>query len=284
MKKWNRKGTVTEHKLPRRKQGIAAFLVLSMMLGMALCGCAGKEEGQLETGREEKTGQAETGQEGQQETAEPPAGLAAESAADASVDIAALQEENPDIFGWLYIPGTDIDYPVLQSEEADDYYESHDAYGAESTEGALYTELANGKDMCDFMTVIHGKCNADGTGGQFSQLSQFLDRDFFEENRDAYLYLDGNLLTYRIFAAYEREDTSLIRSYDFSYLSGCQQFLDDLYRDREMGKNLREGWEGLTPSHFLVAFTTARGQGKQLVVLAALVDDAAGTIKRAVIE
>ena len=273
MKKWNRKGTETEHKLSRRKRGVAAFLALGLVSCMALWGCAGKEEGQ-----------EGTGQESQQETAEAPTGLAAESAADGNVDIAALQEENPDIFGWLYIPGTDIDDPVLQSEEADDYYETHDANGEESTEGALYTELANRKDMCDFMTVIHGKCGDDGTGGQFSQLSQFLDRDFFEGNQDAYLYLDGNLLTYRIFAAYEREDTSLIRSYDFSYLSGCQQFLDDFYRDREMGKNLREGWEGLTPSHFLVAFTTSRGQGKQLVVLAALVNDAAGTVKRAVIE
>ena len=272
MKKWNRKGTVTKPEQPRRKRGVAAFLALSLVSCMTLWGCAGKEEGQLETGQEET---------GQQETAEAPTGLAAESAVDGSVDIAVLQEENPDIFGWLYIPGTDIDDPVLQSEEADDYYETHDAYGEESTEGALYTELANGKDMCDFMTVVHGKCD---TGGQFSQLSQFLDRDFFEENKDAYIYLDGNLLTYRIFAAYEREDTSLIRSYDFSYLSGCQQFLDDFYRDREMGKNLREGWEGLTPSHFLVAFTTSRGQGKQLVVLAALVNDAAGTIRRAVIE
>lgn len=252
------------------------------VLCLTLCGCSGEQTQQEQT-KERQAEQSETPQE-QAEAQLPETGLAYESAEDARVDIAALQEENPDVFGWLYIPGTDIDYPVLQSEQADDYYETHDAFGTESAEGALYTVLANGKNMCDFMTVIHGKCSADGTEGQFAQLYQFLDRDFFEENEDAYIYIDGNLLTYRIFAAYEREDTDLLRSYDFSYLSGCRQFLDDFYGDRQMEKNFREGWEGLTPSHFLVAFTTTKGSGKQLVVLGALVGDAAGTIRRAVIE
>ena len=272
MKKWNRKKTGMRHKCRN------AAPALALCTALALCGCTVQKEQQEEA---PETAQEQT-EERQEETAE--TGFAGESAADTVVDIAALQEENPDIFGWLYIPGTDIDYPVLQSEQADDYYENHDAHGVENAEGALYTELANGKNMCDFITVVHGKCSTDGREGQFSQLYRFLDRDFFEENEDAYIYLDGNLLTYRIFAAYEREDTSLIRSYDFSYLSGCQQFLDDFYKDRQMGKNFREGWEGLTPSHFLVAFTTTKGSGKQLVVLAALVDDAAGTIRRAVIE
>ena len=101
----------------------------------------------------------------------------------------------------------------------------------------------------------------------------------------AYLYLDGNVLTYEIFAAYERENTSLIRSYDFTWLSGCQQFLDDLY-GKQMGKNLREGWEGVTPRDFLITMTPERGdvQSEQFIVVAVLVGDAAGTINQAVIE
>lgn len=276
MKKWNRRQIKTEHKR------ISKSSIAVCALCLALCGCSAEETQQGQT-EERQAEQAEAPQE-QEEAQLPETGLAYESAEDAEVDIAALQEENPDVFGWLYIPGTDVDDPILQSEQADDYYETHDVFGDEGTEGALYTVLANGRNMCDFMTVIHGKCSADGTEGQFAQLYRFLDRDFFEENEDAYIYIDGNLLTYRIFAAYEREDTNLLGSYDFSYLSGCQQFLDDFYGDRQMGKNFREGWEGLTPSHFLVAFTTSRGSGKQLVVLAALVGDAAGTIERAVIE
>ena len=211
-------------------------------------------------------------------------GIADESAKDASVDMKALQEENPDIFAWLYIPDTDIDAPVLQSTEADDYYENHNAYREEDDGGALYTELANLKNMCDFNTVIHGKTSGDGEGGGFADLYRFADPDFFEEHEDIYLYLDGNLLTYTVFAAYERENTSLIRSYDFTYGAGCQQFLEDVYSTREMGKNLRDGWEEITPYHFLLTLTTQKeaDSDKQFVVIALLVGDAAGEIDRVV--
>lgn len=253
-----------------------AFLLAIVAAGIFLSGCGDKKE--LPESMDEA---ADVTIEEQQTV-----GLKYETAADTMVDIKALQEENPDVFAWLYMPGTDIDFPVLQSEEADDYYENHDAFGKVSEEGALYTELANLKNMCDFNTVIHGKCGENGESGLFADLYLFADPDFFKEHESVYLYIDGNLLTYEIFAAYERDNTSLIRTYDFTYMAGCQEFLNDLYGTREMGMNLREGWNDLTPYHFLITLTTQRGENsdRQFVVVAALVGDAAGTIDRVVIE
>lgn len=259
--------------------GIKKILILAIVMMavvmVSACGSfgnktAGEQDSAWEEGEEEH----------------PTTGLAYESAADALVDFEALLAENPDVFAWLYIPGTDIDLPVLQSEEADDFYENHDVFGKENADGALYTELANLKNMCDFNTVIHGKTSEDGKLGLFADLYSFADPDFFEEHDTCYLYLEDNLLTYEIFAAYERENTSLIRTYDFTYMSGCQQFLDDLYGTREMGMNLREGWLELTPYHFLITLTTQKENDpdKQFVVVAVLVGDAAGTIDRVVYE
>lgn len=254
-------------------------LLLFLILAAILCGCKQTDRGDFETGQTD--GQVETGGQEIEPERQPTTGIAYETAEDAAIDFKALQSENPDIFAWLYIPGTDIDMPVLQSTEADDYYENHNAYGEDDRSGALYTELANLKNMCDFNTVIHGKSEENGL---FTDLYQFADPDFFEQHENIYLYLDGNLLTYTVFAAYERENTSLIRSYDFTYGSGCEKFLADMYGSREMGKNLREGWEEVTPYHFLITLTTQRGENaeKQFVVLAALVGDAAGTIDRTV--
>lgn len=212
------------------------------------------------------------------------AGIAGESALDAQIDFPALKEENSDIFAWIYIPETTIDYPVLQSEQADDFYENHNAYGQEDDAGAIYIELANLASMCDFNTVLHGRMGADGEG-PFADLYRFADPDFFEEHEKIYLYLEDNVLTYEIFAAYEREDTSLLRTYDFTYLEGCEEFLKDLYGTRELSMNLREGWEGITPYHFLITLTTRReGADRQFVVIAILTQDAAGTIDRIVAE
>ena len=79
-----------------------------------------------------------------------------ESAADGQIDFSMLQEQNPDIFAWLYIPGTNIDLPVLQSPVSDEYYITHDIWGHENATGAVYTEMPNLMNMCDFNTVIHG--------------------------------------------------------------------------------------------------------------------------------
>lgn len=213
--------------------------------------------------------------------------ISSETIQDTSINFDTLKEKNPDIFAWIHIPGTNIDCPVAQSEQADDYYETHNAAGEEDSSGAIYIELANLTSMCDFNTVLHGKTGTDGTG-LFSDLYRFADPDFFEEHENIYLYLDGNVLTYEVFAAYERENTSLIRSYDFTYLSGCQQFLDDLYSTRDMSMNLREGWDAdsVTPYHFLITLTTQKEEDsdKQFVVIALLTQDAAGTINRVVWE
>lgn len=277
------------------------LLAAATLLAALLAGCGGKEKPEgvtaESTGVEQDGGASRT----QTETAEgggsgEPAGdttdvhrqsgtgIAGESAKDTQVDFEALKKENPDIFAWLYIPGTDIDCPVLQSTQADDFYESHDAFGKENEEGALYTELANLTNMCDFNTVIHGKAPRNGEKGLFTDLYKFGDPDFFADHKDIYLYLEGNLLTYTVFAAYERENDSLIRSYDFTYGGGCEKFLADLYGTREMGKNLREGWEGITPYNFLITLTAGGGADaeKQFVVVAALTGDAAGKIDRAV--
>lgn len=94
------------------------------------------------------------------------------------------------------------------------------------------------------------------------------------------------MLTYEVFAAYERENTSLIRTYDFTYLSGREQFLKDLYATRDMSMNLREGWEDVTPYHFLITLTTQKEENAEnsLLSLPRLYRMQRGTIDRVVIE
>lgn len=221
-----------------------------------------------------------------EETKETASAILRESAQDAQVDFRALKEENPEIFAWIYIPDTSIDAPVAQSGESDEYYASHNITKENDENGALYIEAANLTSMCDFNTVIHGSTAEDGESGLFAELYQFSDPDYFDSHEQMYLYLEDNVLTYEIFAAYERENNSLIRTYDFTYLSGCDQFLKDMYGIRSMNMMIRSGWEDVTPYHFLVTLTTSRGKDSdsQFVVLAALIEDPAGTIDRAVME
>lgn len=289
MKKWNRKIVLA----------IAVFLtgcgsritgegIVEDSSGKSQVTVLSKED--QEEGKEAGNNMEDTGQDGDAADFSTEAvdgtGIKGETARDAEVDFEALKQDNPEIFAWLYIPDTDIDAPVLQSMESDDYYETHNAWKDEDEKGALYIEAANLDSMCDFNTVVHGKASKDKAGGLFDDLYRFADPDFFDSHEQLYIYLEDNVLTYEVFAAYGRENTSLIRDYDFTYFSGCEQFLNDLYGIREMDMMIRTGWDDVTPFHFLVTLTAVREDKpeEQFVVIAALIEDPAGKIDRLVIE
>ncbi len=113
----------------------------------------------------------------------------------------ALYALNPDLVGWIRIPGTDLSYPVVQSEEDNaDYYLKRDFYGEHSEHGCIYV-----REQCDFLApsdncTIYGHRMLDGT--MFAQLVNYQKQSFWEQNR--YIQLDSltQLRTYEVFAVF----------------------------------------------------------------------------------
>ncbi len=58
-------------------------------------------------------------------------------------EYALLYDLNPDIIGWLYIEGTRIDYPVMQTPSDPQHYLRRDFYGASNTNGCLFADPAS---------------------------------------------------------------------------------------------------------------------------------------------
>ena len=119
---------------------------------------------------------------------------------DIPVDFEALQAENPDIYAWITIPGTNVDYPILQLEGDNGYYLNHSVDGAGSIAGAIFTEDYNSKDFTDPNTIIYGHNMKNGS--MFRTLHNYSDREFFDNNRDITIYMPDKILHYTIFAAY----------------------------------------------------------------------------------
>lgn len=201
-----------------------------------------------------------------------------QKAESSNIDIYKLQESNPDIWGWLTIPGTSIDGPLLQSIEEPDMYKTSNADRKNDGIGAAYIEVYNMPDMCDFNTVIHGSEEL------FKDLVNYENPDFFEDNYEFYIYLPDNALTYTIWAVFRRENNDLFDTYSFADAVGAREFLDDVYNEKVMGKQIRDGWNDVDEYKFLTTLTIDTDEGQQLVVIGALTNDAAGTINREVIE
>ncbi len=137
-----------------------------------------------------------------------------------------LKKANPDIYGWIRIPGTNIDYPLL-SNKKDGYYLDYLYTGQKGTAGAIFTDKYNAKDMTDPVTVVYGH-NMNRSGTMFSELHKYEKRKFLRKYPYVYVYLPNETLIYQIFLAAAADDRYILSAYDFSEAEGFEKYLTDL--------------------------------------------------------
>ena len=128
--------------------------------------------------------------------------------------------------------GTVIDYPIAQSETDNAYYLDHNAEKEENAAGAIFTEDYNSKTFEDPNTVIYGHGMTNGT--MFNGLHQYMDRSFFDENREIIIYMPDQILHYKIFAAYLYDNRHLMQSINFNNKDIFQAYLDNVFNIRNM--------------------------------------------------
>ena len=181
-------------------------------------------------------------------------------------DIVALQADNADIYAWITIPGTTLDYPVLQSED-DNFYLDHKADGSEGLPGAVYTNKIDGKDFSKSNTVIYGHNMKDGS--YFGQLHLFEDEGFFTENKEIYVYLEDKKLTYEIIAASKFNDSYLPEKYLMDSAVGVKQFFSDLsgYASEDSTCHFTEDFAEVEDGQYITLSTCIKGENDQRYVV-----------------
>ncbi|MCR4902544.1 MAG: class B sortase [Butyrivibrio sp.] len=147
----------------------------------------------------------------------------------AAIDFDKLQASNPDIFAWINIPGTVIDYPVAQHPTDDTYYLKHGADGLSSNYGCPYIELSDSKNFTDFNTVLYG--HNMNNGSMFAGLHKYEDNEFYQSHRNIYIYTPDHKLTYKVFAAVMYSDAHIPYYYNDLIESDRNAFLNSLKTD-----------------------------------------------------
>ena len=117
--------------------------------------------------------------------------------------LAVLKKQNPDTVGWIHIPGTNIDYPIVLAPASDpNYYISHSFSGAEYSLGAIYIEAkCYGSILKNKNTIIVGH-NIRLQGMMFNQLARFGEEDFFKEHSEIYIYTAEGKFVFNLFSFY----------------------------------------------------------------------------------
>ncbi len=154
------------------------------------------------------------------------------STVDIPIDFQTLQQQNPEVYAWIQIPQTAVDYPILQSNTDNSYYLNHTINREEKKEGAIFTENYNTKTFEDPNTIIYGHDMKNGS--MFQSIHQYMDRSFFDTNRDITIYMPDQILHYKIFAAYLTDNKHLMMTYNFWDQDVYQQYLDSIFSMRDM--------------------------------------------------
>ena len=205
---------------------------------------------------------------------EQPAQDSADDRVENPIDFVSLKQENPDIYAWVYVPGTDVNLPVLQSATNDFLYLDHNKDGEYAVEGAIYTEMANSTDFTDPVTVLYGHNLQNGT--MFSTLHYFENEDFFNEHDTLSIYTPGHVLTYRVVSAYLYDDRHILNSYDLSNPTVRQEYFDFVMHPDSLLVNTRSDTE-LSIDDKIVQLSTCMSDTNhttsRYIVTGVLIDD-----------
>lgn len=178
------------------------------------------------------------------------------------IDFDELKKANPDIYAWITIEGTEIDYPIVQSSDSNEYYLDHAVDGSESSAGAIFTQDYNVKDFSDFNTVVYGHNMHNNTA--FGSLKEFRSEDFFSEHDKITVYTENDIFTYKIFSAYTFDDRHLLLSFDYNSEQGRKEYIDSIFNMRNMSSIINDSVDVGTDDK-IITLSTCSGNDRFLV-------------------
>ena len=169
------------------------------------------------------------------------------------MDFSALRQQNPDVLGWILIPGTRVSYPVVQGTD-NSYYLDHTWRGGKNSVGAIFMDYRNSGDLSDFNTIIYG--HRMNNRSMFGTLSQYKSRSYWQAHPYVYLTDDSGTHRYEIFAAGEVSVDSDVYRLGLRSDSSRQSFLDSCLALSALNT-------GVTPHTYdkVLTLTTCTGNG-----------------------
>nr|WP_162990866.1 class B sortase [Maliibacterium massiliense] len=131
-----------------------------------------------------------------------------------AVGIAQLQQLNGDFVGWLQVPGTNINYPIVQGAD-NDYYLKHTFQKSNYACGAIFMDYVNAPDFSDANTVVYGHNMRDGS--MLHDLTKMLDMNYAAAH-DIFTITTPDAVThaYRIFSVHQVAATDDYRTPGFA--------------------------------------------------------------------
>ena len=136
----------------------------------------------------------------------------------------SLLDVNSDLVGWVSVPGTVIDYPVVQADD-NDFYLRRDIHKQTASGGAIFMDYRSDSNGQGRHTILYGHHMRNGT--MFKELEKFKNAEFFQEN--GYVRFDTLFaeIEWEVFSVYITDTTFPYIQVSFS---SDEEYVDFLKR------------------------------------------------------
>ncbi len=142
---------------------------------------------------------------------------------DGNIDFDALREVNPDIIGWIYYKGTNINYPIVQGKD-NDYYLHITFEGTWAVGGTLFADAITEEPFNQFNTIVYGHHMQDHS--MFGDIKKLKDTEYCKEHPQFELVTPEGKYHLRICAFLNQPADSAIYTTNFHDEEGKQQYID----------------------------------------------------------
>lgn len=168
-----------------------------------------------------------------------------------------MTSRNPDYVFWIWIPGTNINYPTVKNT-IPGYYLNHTFSGEENPCGTIFC-LEEAENQ-----IIYGHNMKDGS--MFADLKQYRSEAYFQNHRSIWIYRQGDWQQYVIFSCYTaREEEMGIYQSHFISEEEKQTYLKSVE-----SKTLYTTGSQPEITDSLITLSTCLGKGKRVIVHAVL--------------
>lgn len=185
------------------------------------------------------------------------------------VNFAVYQKINKDIYAWIRIPGTPIDYPILNRKGDNEYYLKRNYYRYADTRGSIFTEDYNSRDFNDPVTLIYGHNMS--SGSMFGSIQKtYTKKSFMQSHKELQIILPDKTYTYEIFAAVPYSNIHLMYYYDFTNAYVFTEVMNDILSVRAMNAVVDKTVKVTPDDHIVILSTCLSGNGNQRYLLLAV--------------
>ncbi|HBT95623.1 MAG TPA: SrtB family sortase, partial [Coriobacteriia bacterium] len=179
-----------------------------------------------------------------------------------SINWEALRRINSDVVGWIMIPGTRVNYPIVQTVE-NEYYLTHMFDKSVSDSGAIFLDYEANSKLQGKNNMMYGHNMLDGS--MFAALSKYQDQAFFDSHRTILLFTPEKNYKLEVVSVLLCEAQDKIRQVNFADDTAYRNYVNLL-----LGYSVINTIDATAPPTGLYSLATCTGvdNSKRFVVLA----------------